>query len=79
MSDELDQICGIVREVGSLEALDPDQDFYDAGFSSVRSLDLLLNLEDRFGVSIPDDRFITMRSARGLHDLIGQLRAISPA
>jgi acyl carrier protein len=79
MGEELDQICSIIRETGKLAALEADQDFYAAGFSSVRSLDLLLELEDRFGVSIPDDRFITARSARSVHNLVSSLRQASPA
>jgi acyl carrier protein len=79
MSEELDQICGVIRDLGKLEVLHPDQDFYEAGFTSVRSLDLLLELEDRFGVSIPDDRFISMRTARGLQGLLGELRQVPQA
>jgi acyl carrier protein len=79
MIEELDQICGVIREVGKLESLSPDQDFYEAGFTSVRSLDLLLELEDRFGVTIPDDRFIAIRTARGLQGLLGDLRQVPQA
>jgi acyl carrier protein len=76
---ELDQICEVIRSVGGIEALGADQDFYEAGLISVRAVDLLLELEDRSGVSIPDDRFITVRTARGLHALVSELRAASPA
>jgi acyl carrier protein len=76
MSEELNSICGVIREIGKLESLEVDQDIYEAGFSSVRALDLLLELEDRFGIAIPDDRFVGVRTARGLHLLLHELRQV---
>ena len=73
MEDNLSGVLAIVRTVGGLEQLDPDQDFYDAGFTSVNALPLLLEMEDRFQLQIPDDRFIQARTARQLCDLIGEL------
>jgi acyl carrier protein len=74
IGDEMETICRLVSDTGALSNLDPDQDFYDAGFTSVRALDLLLALEDSFGVTIPDDRFIGVRTVRGLHELVSTLR-----
>jgi len=71
MSPSIDEICLVVREVGGLPGLTPDEDFYDAGFSSVRALDLLLELESRFGVSVPDDGFASARTAEALLTLVG--------
>ncbi len=76
---ELDQICQVIRDVGGIDALEADQDYYDAGLISVRAVDLLLELEERSGVSIPDDRFIAVRTARGLHALVSELRGASRA
>lgn len=75
MSPSIDDICQVVREIGGLAGLAPDQDFYDAGFSSVRALDLLLELETRFGVSVPDDGFAAARTAEALHTLVGSLKS----
>ena len=52
----------------------PDDDFYDAGVTSVMALPILLDLEDHFGVSIPDDRFIAARSPRSVAELIVDLK-----
>jgi acyl carrier protein len=74
MEDGLDGICRMICEVGNLKGVDPDQDFYDAGFTSVRALDLLLELETRCAVSIPDDRFIACRTPRSLHAMMDALQ-----
>jgi acyl carrier protein len=68
--DSLDAVLNTIRDVTGVSQLLPDQDFYDAGVTSVQSLPLLLELEDRFQVSIPDDRFVAARSARRLFEMI---------
>jgi acyl carrier protein len=60
--------------VGGLTGLEPDQDIYDAGMTSMQALPLLLEMEDQFQVSIPDDRFIVSRTARKLTELISGLK-----
>lgn len=37
------------------DALEPDRDLGEAGLDSMASIDLLLDIEDRFGIAIPDD------------------------
>lgn len=66
-------ILEIVLRVGGLAHIDPDADYFDAGITSVQSLPLLLELEDRFQVSIPDDQFIHTRTVRGLAKLVESL------
>jgi acyl carrier protein len=77
-TDELHVIAMSVSQLGKVPAVGPDDDFYDAGFSSINALDLLLDLESSFGVSIPDDEFIVARTPRALHELIGRLRQEQP-
>jgi acyl carrier protein len=74
MMDQAELIRSIVCRVGKLGALRPDEDFYDAGFSSVSALELLLELEAECGVTIPDDLFVTARTVRDLHSLIAGRR-----
>lgn len=64
----------ILRDVTSVDHLDTDQDFYEAGVTSVQALPLLMELESRFDISIPDDRFIQARSVRALAEMVGELR-----
>ena len=55
--------------------MDEDRDIYEAGFSSIASLELLLELESIYGVSIPDDQFVLARTPRQLRQLIANLAA----
>jgi acyl carrier protein len=67
-------VVEVIVSVGKIEGLAPDQDFYDAGVSSIMALPILLELEDRYQVSIPDDRFIAARSPRAVAEIILALR-----
>jgi acyl carrier protein len=71
--DSLDAVLNAIRDVTGVTLEQPDQDFYDAGVTSVQSLPLLLELEDRFQVTIPDDQFVAARSARRLSEMIQDL------
>jgi len=73
MEATLPNVIEIICEIGGIRPLDPDEDFYEAGVSSVQSLPLLMQLEDRFNVSIPDARFTEVRTARQLSLLISEL------
>ena len=64
----------MLARIGGIPNLAPDQDFYDAGVSSVSALPLLLEMEERFGLSIPDQRFIAARTASDLEKLVDELR-----
>ena len=74
MVDDLQRVMSIVCEVGKIAAVRPDDDIYDAGFSSVNALQLLIELESALEVSIPDDRFINARSPRAICAVIEQSR-----
>jgi acyl carrier protein len=69
-SQYLAPIIDVLRDVGGVAGLQPDQDFYDAGVTSVQALPLLLELEEKFEVSIPDDRFMAARTARALSEMV---------
>jgi len=68
--DNLDAVLNTIRDVTGVSLVLPDQDFYEAGVTSVQSLPLLLELEERFQVTIPDDQFVAARSARRLSEMI---------
>lgn len=70
----LTQVTETISRMGNLNGLAPDQDFYEAGITSIMALPILLDLEDAFQVSIPDDRFIAARTPRALAELIASLR-----
>jgi acyl carrier protein len=72
--DSLGAVLNTIRDITGVTNVSPDQDFYDAGVTSVQALPLLLELEERFEVSIPDDRFVAARTARRLSEMILDLR-----
>jgi acyl carrier protein len=53
--------------------MDDDRDIYDAGFNSIASLELLIELETIHGVTIPDDQFVLARTPRQLRTLVERL------
>jgi acyl carrier protein len=69
------RIRGIVRRVARLEGeFSPNADlFRDLGVRSVAALDLLLSLEEEFGVSIADESF---GSARNLESLVALVQGL---
>lgn len=73
-TSDVARLTEIVSRVGKIPAVAPDQDLFEAGMSSVDSLPLLLELEDAFGVTIPDEEFIQARTIRGLHEMIHRLQ-----
>ena len=66
----IETVISVITSLGARPNLSADQDFYEAGLSSVQALPLLLDLEDRFGVSIPDDRFMQTRTASSVVALL---------
>lgn len=72
-NNDLEKIIEIVRTSGKLERLTADEDFYDAGFSSINALQLLMELESAFDTSIPDDEFVNARTCTSLHSMIARL------
>ena len=63
----------VICRIGEIPPMDDDRDIYDAGFSSIASLELLLELETIYGVSIPDDQFVIARTPRQLRALVANL------
>ena len=74
MDADLNKIVDIVKNVGELDELGPEQDFYKAGINSVKTMDVMLDLENEFGVTIPDDQFVQIRTAAGLLELVRRLQ-----
>jgi acyl carrier protein len=70
----MERVIQLISQVGGIGSVGPDAGIYEAGFSSVRVLELLLALEDEFGISIPDKDFMAARSPRQISELIERLR-----
>jgi acyl carrier protein len=69
-SGDMQRVIDVIVKIGNLTAIGPDDDFYDAGFSSIRALVLVTELEATFDVTIPDDSFSAARTPRALHTII---------
>lgn len=73
-----DEICAVLREHGRLavpvEQLNVEDDLFAAGLDSTAVVSVMLALEERFGVEIPD-KLLTRRafsSLAALERLVGQ-------
>ena len=72
-SDSLQTIIELVQTTGKIANVAPGEDFYDAGFSSINALQLLMELEAAFDVTIPDEDFVTARTCTSLEALVSRL------
>jgi acyl carrier protein len=72
--DILPEVIEIITRTGNLATLTPDEDFYQAGVTSIMALPILLEIEDRFHVTIPDDLFIAARSSRAIAEIVTKVR-----
>jgi len=70
----VERVIQLISELGGIGAVAPDTQIYQAGFSSVRVLELLLALEDEFHVTIPDQQFMTARTPEAIFGLIERLQ-----
>jgi acyl carrier protein len=66
----------LLIELASLpEGFDGNADFYSAlGMSSMKALELLMTLEERYGISVPDEEFIEATSLERLAGMIQRLK-----
>jgi acyl carrier protein len=66
----------LLTEVGSLpEGFDEKADLYsDLGMASIQGLELLAALEDRYGVTLPDELFIEATSLERLTAMMQRLK-----
>jgi acyl carrier protein len=68
------RVIQLISELGGIGTVAPDTQIYQAGFSSVRVLELLLALEDEFHVTIPDKQFMTARTPEAIFELMQRLQ-----
>jgi len=70
----MERVIQLISQIGGIGSISPDAGIYEAGFSSVRVLELLLALEEEFGVSIPDQEFMAARTPREIFALVERLQ-----
>ncbi len=64
---ELAQICAI-----HLDTIRNDGWLIEYGLDSLRSMELIINLEERFDIEIPDDEIATVTTVQDVINLIQQ-------
>ena len=74
-----DELRCVVAEITGLPAdVSGSADLYsELGVASIKAMQLLMELEEHFGVSIPDDQFIEATSVERLVEVIGRLKQAS--
>lgn len=75
MDRHLARIIQLVERVGKLDALNADDDFYAAGVDSMDAMSLVMDLENEFGVAVPDEQFVAARTPRALAALVASAEA----
>ena len=56
--------------------IDPDAPLIDYGLDSIRSIDLIIDMESQFGVQISDEQAASMRTLRDVANLIAALQPV---
>ena len=74
MAERIQEVAALIQRIGGLAELQPDEDFFEAGFESLNALELLLELESTFEVTISDEAFVTCRTVRAIADLMDTLQ-----
>ena len=75
---ETEEIRGMIASISGIPAdrISTNGDLYmDIGIASVHALQLLSELENKFGLAVPDDEFVEATSVQALADLIARLTA----
>ncbi|WP_314219532.1 acyl carrier protein [Streptomyces zaehneri] len=68
--DVFEIIDGLFRNRLQVPELNPDVPLVDYGLDSVRSIDLVVEMENRFGVPISDEQAASMLTLRDVVDQV---------
>jgi acetyltransferase-like isoleucine patch superfamily enzyme/acyl carrier protein len=72
-ADTLRGVTELIQGLLGVERLELDEDFYEAGVTSIMVLPLMIELAERFGVTIPQVEFLDARTPRALSLQIAEL------
>jgi acyl carrier protein len=64
----------ILGRLLSQETIADRADIYEAGLTSIMVLPLLSEIEDTFGLTIPDNEFLDARTPAALAEMVQRLR-----
>ena len=71
---DLEKIKEILRTLLAEQILNDDDDIYEAGLTSIMVLPLLSEMEQNFGLAIPDAEFLDAHTPRALAAMVQRLR-----
>jgi acyl carrier protein len=71
---DLDRIKQILAQLLNQEAIGDDENFYQAGLTSIMVLPLLSEVEEAFDVKIPDKDFLDAQTPKDLAKLVKRIR-----
>jgi acyl carrier protein len=77
MENYKDQIRTLIAQIGEIELDEIGDETHlskDLGFDSLRALELMTVLEEKFNLRIPDEQLIRFTSVNSLSDLVAELR-----
>lgn len=69
MINMLTRIQQLVSEKAEIPEIKPDEDIYDAGLDSMAAMDLMLSLEEEFGVTLGGE-FLQARTCEQLAHVV---------
>jgi acyl carrier protein len=72
MEHRIERLKQMVAAYGEVSDIGANDDFYEAGFASVNALNLLLDVESEFGVSLSDEDFASSRTLAALDRAIAR-------
>jgi acyl carrier protein len=70
----MEQMIAIIRRIAQIEAVGPDTNLGEAGLTSMNVVELLVELESAYGVTVPDEAFLAAKTPRELFALISPLQ-----
>jgi acyl carrier protein len=71
---DMQAIKEMLKRLLNHEHIGDDEDIYEAGLSSIMVLPLLSEIEDAFGLTIPDSEFLDAHTPRALAQIVQRLR-----
>ncbi|MFY9852906.1 MAG: acyl carrier protein [Terracidiphilus sp.] len=73
LQNELRQL--LMELAGLPEGFDASADLYtELGVASMKAMELLMELEDRYQISVPDEEFIQATSLQALAEMVQKLK-----
>lgn len=69
-SDLLQEILNVIRRIAQIDTIGPDTMLDEAGLTSINVVELLIELETRFKVTLPDEAFLAAKTAREIWALL---------